>query len=106
MAYHSSSTYHRTGAADDNVNITANPGYILGLIACNEGAAIATITVHDSLNAATDPRPLLTLHVGPGIPIIVDRPRDRGIEFTHGLTCKFTTADLSIHLTTLEDEVL
>ena len=107
MAYHSSSTYHRTGAADDNVNITANPGYILGLIATNEDAAAQALIIHDSENANTDPRPLLTLYLAPnGGQIIIDRPRERGIEFAYGLTCKFSSALIAVHLTTVEDEVL
>ena len=107
MAYHSGSSYHRTGATGDNVLVTANAGYILGLIATNDDVTTQAVIVHDSENANTDPRPLLTLYLAPnGGQIIIDRPRDRGIEFIYGLVCKFSSALITIHLTTVEDEVL
>ena len=91
---------YRMGAGTYNA-VVSGAGVLAGLLAFSDNAAgLDTVVIHDSLNAATAPNPLLTVYVGLGRHVDVLRPYAQGLYFASGLSLVLTGSNVAVHLTT------
>lgn len=95
----SDSTHLLTGVSTNNAVVTGAGMLSAFLASCSN---VGTITIHDSLNIGTDPRPLLILDLAQNTPIEVHRPYEQGFYFAIGISVQLASASgtPSIHFTT------